>query len=348
MKPSDPIDPASISSLLPMSLHLAGDGSILSSGRTLRRIIGDHRHFDRAFAVDRPRDVTGGFAGLTKVLVGGGRLFLRPRTHPVTVLRGEGVLLQNGNALLNLGFGTGLPEAVGDFALTDADFSPADLAMELLFLYEANAAVQRELARFNMNLEDARLAAEVQAYTDSLTGLYNRRGFEIALGAPMREIPPVPFALAHLDLDLFKEVNDRLGHAAGDLVLQKVADILRDETRTCDTVARIGGDEFVLILPASRGPDHLLKLARRIISRIEEPLQINLDEVRVSASIGITESLLYPDPDPAEMLADADFALYSAKKTGRGRAVLYRDCKDVKPNDSSQLHKPTAASDGVD
>lgn len=312
-----------LSDLLPMSIHLDAKGEIVSTGPTLRRLIGVAHHFDQAFQIDRPREVTNGFAGLGPALHKGGRIFLRLQEYPTTVLRGQGVCTPAGGALLNLGFGVGLSDAVRDFHLTDADFSPSDLALELLFLHEANAAVQGELSRFNLHLEEARKAAEVQAYTDPLTGLYNRRGLDVGLGTALLEADKLPFAVGHLDLDYFKQVNDRHGHAAGDLVLQRVAKILRDETRSCDTAARVGGDEFVLILPTPGPAANLMKLGKRIIKRIEEPILFEGESVHVSASIGFAESSFYTEPDAATILADADTALYRAKKAGRSRAHLF-------------------------
>lgn len=324
MRGAELLDIRRMTQLLPMSVFLSTDGRVLGAGATIRRIIGEKAHFDDIFIVDRPKEVSGGFSGLLPCLGRSGRLTLRPIAHPQTLLRGSGVLLDSGGAILNLGFGVGLPEAVRLFRLTDADFSPSELAMELLFLHEANSAVQNELARFNLHLEEARKAAEVQAYTDPLTGLYNRRGMDVAINTALLDCERMPFAVAHIDLDLFKKVNDSLGHAAGDLVLQSVAKILRSEIRSCDTAARVGGDEFVLILPGPGVPAALSGLARRIIDRIEKPLSFEGQPIRISASIGMTISSQYSEPNSVTMLADADSALYYAKRLGRGRAELYR------------------------
>lgn len=324
----DSINLQTVSRLLPMSLHLAADGAIRHAGSTLSRLIQGSAHFNHAFMIDRPRDITDGFFGLVRSLPDISRLFLRLRDHPGTVLRGHGVGLPDGGILLNLGFGVGLPDAVRHFSLTDTDFTPSDLAMELLFLHEANSAVQQELANFNENMEHARRVAEVQAYTDSLTGLNNRRGLEGALDIAVRDAATFRFSVAHIDLDHFKEVNDNLGHAAGDEVLQRVASILREETRATDTVSRMGGDEFTLILAAPRGSEHLRKFGERIIARIEQPMLIGGQEVRISASMGVTESVMYASACATQMMADADTALYAAKNAGRGRTVLFRDCLD--------------------
>ena len=221
---------------------------------------------------------------------------------------------------MNLGFGITLAQAIRSFSLTDADFAPADLAMEFLFLHEANQAVLAELGRANRRLEAAFEAAETRSMTDPLTGLLNRRGFELALQAAWRNAGAVPFALAQLDLDFFKQVNDIHGHAAGDDVLRHVAQILRTETRSADRVARTGGDEFLLLLMRPGGAEQLLGLSRRIIRRIEEPIPAGDALCRVSASLGFVRSAEHALSDPDAMLAAADAALYEAKRAGRGMA----------------------------
>ncbi len=320
---SPKIDAASLAMLLPMSLQVLPDGAITLAGVTLRKMMGAGARFDEVFTIDRPRHLPEGFGSLLAAVGNGQRIFLRLRKHSRTVLRGHGVSLGHDGVLLNLGFGIGLTEAVREFALTDADFAPSELAMELLFLHEANAAVQQQLAKFTHQLEEARLAAQEQAYTDPLTGLYNRRGLEVTLSLASRNLQSLPFAIAHLDLDHFKQVNDRFGHPAGDAVLQHVARILREETRASDTSVRLGGDEFALILPLTCSDRDLVRLAQRIIARIEQPITVAGRAISISASIGITESHYYRAPEAAQMLSDADSALYIAKFSGRGRAVLH-------------------------
>lgn len=305
--------------LLPMHLRLCPQGHIQSVGPTLARILGAERDFDRCFIIDRPAGESR--AGLVTRVLQGGRVFLRLRETPGVTLRGHGVALSDG-LLMNLGFGISLVEAVRQFSLTDADFAPADLAMEFLFIHEANRAVMGELARANRRLEEAREAAQALALTDPLTGLLNRRGFQAALDLAARNAATVPFALAQIDLDHFKEVNDTYGHAAGDEVLQHAAQILRSETRAGDRVARAGGDEFLLLLTGSSRASDLENLGRRIIHRIEQPIELADAVCHVSASIGFSQSHHYADMDVARMLADADAALYSVKQSGRGAIRL--------------------------
>jgi diguanylate cyclase (GGDEF)-like protein/PAS domain S-box-containing protein len=153
------------------------------------------------------------------------------------------------------------------------------------------------------------------AQHDELTGLPNRGllrdRLETALAAARRE--PCGLALLYLDLDRFKQVNDMLGHLAGDLLLQEVGRRMRQCVREADTVARMGGDEFVLLLPRIHGPQDAANVAEKIRSAIARPMRIADQELRVLPSIGIA---LYPDNgDNADQLFRvADQAMYAAKK----------------------------------
>jgi diguanylate cyclase (GGDEF)-like protein len=134
----------------------------------------------------------------------------------------------------------------------------------------------------------------------------------------------IPFGLMHIDLDYFKAVNDTLGHAAGDHVLRQVAQSLLLETRSGDTVARVGGDEFVILFNGLTEPESLSRIANRVVERLSEPSDFQGEVCRISASIGITISTDYLPPEAEQMLSDADTALYASKNAGRGQAQLFR------------------------
>ena len=159
-----------------------------------------------------------------------------------------------------------------------------------------------------------------QANFDTLTGLPNRRMFHDRLEQAVIKAhrSGTPLALMFLDLDRFKEVNDTLGHEAGDLLLKEAAHRLAGCIRETDTVARLGGDEFTVILSELHEPDKLERIARAILQRLTEPFQIKTQTVFISASIGIT---LFPDDgDRVDMLLrNADQAMYAAKNSGRNR-----------------------------
>ena len=159
------------------------------------------------------------------------------------------------------------------------------------------------------------------AHHDSLTGLPNRLLFNDRLqqAISLAKRDSRQFALLYLDLDRFKPVNDTLGHNAGDEMLQAVAARIRRQVRESDTVARVGGDEFTVILPDIAGRNEVETVARKIIAALTAPLQLatQKQKIDVGASIGIA---LYPsDGSDADVLINAaDAAMYSAKQVGSG------------------------------
>lgn len=160
------------------------------------------------------------------------------------------------------------------------------------------------------------------ADSDSLTGLANRRAFIAELEARLGSAGPAPaFALALLDLDGFKPINDTFGHAAGDHLLIEVAARLRHEAGAGSLVARIGGDEFALILPCGNEAA-LMRTGERIRTALEQPYPVDGREFRISACCGLT--LLAPGgADITTALSQVDAALYSGKQSGRGRVALF-------------------------
>lgn len=306
--------------LMPMYLHLAPSGCIAAHGPTLGKIAGGTpligRHFFDLFVVRRPAGVTD-MAGLAARL--GGRLHLVLRAGQGVEFRALCVADAGSGFLLNLSFGVSIVDAVSTHALTIADFAATDLTVEMLYLREANQAVMGELQRLNRCLQGAKSAAEEQALTDTLTGLRNRRALDISLAQAVAVARP--FALMHLDLDRFKQVNDSFGHAAGDQVLRVVAEVLLAETRTDDLVARVGGDEFVILLPGLTDVARLETVAGRIIAALDRPILHDGQACHVGVSVGLTVSTLYPMPNADQILRDADLALYAAKRAGRGQMV---------------------------
>lgn len=309
--------------LCPMFVLLDETGHIKNVGPTLKKLRPDQdmpgQRFLDLFELLRPRSVTTMPALLASA---GAKLHLRFRDQPQTALKGLIVPLPGRQgAVVNLSFGISILDAVRDYALTSADFSGTDLAIELLYLVEAKSAAMEASRTLNLRLQGAMIAAEEQAFTDTLTGLKNRRAMDHILERLLKA--GTPFALMHLDLDFFKSVNDTLGHAAGDHVLQQVARIMVEETRGDDTVARIGGDEFVLIFTLLQDRERLDSIARRLITRLEEPMPFGGDLCRISASIGTVLSSQVTQPDPGTLLQSADLALYAAKRAGRACHCFY-------------------------
>lgn len=321
--------------LMPMHLCLSEDGAIRFAGPTMRKLIPPGaRRVQNVFAAASSL-AEGCVMQAVRGAVGGRRLSLRLRHHPQLLLRGHAVAPGFGALMLDFGFGVTLSDAVAILGLTENDFAPTELALELMFLQEANRAIQGELARFNRHLMLARQDAEREAHTDPLTGILNRRGL---LGAMRRMLDPrdgQPFALVHLDLDNFKAVNDRLGHPTGDRLLQDVAGVLGRMIRGRDHAARLGGDEFVLLMGGNWSCPALDGVGKRIIRGIE---QLSPEGCPVSASLGIVLSAGYGPDDIDRFLADSDVALYASKNGGKGRVSVapQQVGADVRPRQAPQ------------
>jgi len=193
------------------------------------------------------------------------------------------------------------------------------------------AVVQLMLARYRRLLEEKereRAAQEErirhQAYHDPLTGLPNRASFTEHLEEAMRRAKRAgwPLALLFLDLDLFKRVNDCLGHDAGDRLLRVAAERIRRAVREADMLFRMGGDEFTVLLEDVRGPEEAAMVATRVLETIAEPLQLQHHEIAVTSSVGIA---LYPRDDVVgeRLVKAADTAMYRAKELGRNRYAFF-------------------------
>lgn len=314
---------------LPMHLWMQDSGKVMSVGPTLLKLLPDlPAGLDGQLVNSRAGRGPSPLNAIRDAVDLGRRLFLRAVEVPDIVLRGHGERVSDGSMLVNLGFGIGLHRAIRRAGLTDDDFCPSDLAMEFLFLQEANRGVLTVLSEFNEELARARKIALQQAKTDALTGLHNRRGLEINLAQALQpaghrlEETSVPVALIHLDLDNFKLVNDLLGHLAGDALLRRVGTILQEQVRKTDTAARIGGDEFFLIMKGMTSHAALRDLSLRIIGSIESLTPDGLAERRVSASAGIVLRLPGGTETLEDVLALTDKALYQAKAAGKGCAVI--------------------------
>ena len=165
-------------------------------------------------------------------------------------------------------------------------------------------------------------ALTLQAHHDPLTGLANRISLHAALELAASDVSWADpgRTLLFIDLDHFKQVNDTLGHAAGDAVLRGVAKRLLDNLRHGDLAVRLGGDEFVVLLAPGAPHSITNEIAKRIVDAIARPFQIDRNRATIGASIGIAVSSALLEP--ADLLAAADEAAYAAKRAGRGRAVL--------------------------
>lgn len=319
--PGFSLGPCALGRLMPMYLRLDSGCRILSAGPTLQKLMGADAigaDLQSVFTLRRP-----GTARCAVDLAQAMRLRMNLLKAPGTGFKGVAVPLRGADdVLINLSFGFAVRDAVRDHALSDTDFAPTDLAIELLYLAEAKAAVMGELGKMNLQLRGAKQHAEEQALTDVLTGLHNRRALE-------RQLTPLlaagtDFALLHLDLDHFKAVNDTHGHGAGDHVLVEVGRILKGAVRDSDLVTRVGGDEFIILLPGVRDEVPVRQLGARILERLSDPILFEGTPCRIGGSIGAVLSCDYDNPEADRLLNDADRALYASKHSGRGRMMLLR------------------------
>ncbi|SIR00757.1 PAS domain S-box-containing protein/diguanylate cyclase (GGDEF) domain-containing protein [Rhizobium sp. RU35A] len=198
-----------------------------------------------------------------------------------------------------------------------------DITDDVMLQRELDRARRTAEAR-NAELEAARSSIEYNAMHDYLTDLPNRRYLDTVMAEQAMQARRDGTALGvlHIDLDRFKQINDTLGHGAGDAILRHAAGVLRKSARPGQFVARIGGDEFVLLAPFDGSARKLASLADRLVRLLSEPVLHEGRECRVGASIGIAW-MKGGDIDAHQLLLNADMALYRAKKAGRNRHEFY-------------------------
>ncbi len=210
---------------------------------------------------------------------------------------------------------------------------------QMLGRYDEFGELAKAFRELDSNLRASNLRLSFIAYHDSLTGLANRHTFSIFLHKTIAAAQRHDFnvALLYIDIDGFKEVNDTLGHEAGDSVLKDIADrlngVLRGEDLVADfstysqhvtstKVSRIGGDEFAIVISHLDHPEHAAVIALRLLQVMEPAFELNADRFQLGASIGIS---LYPQngSDAQELLKCADIAMYQSKRQGRNRYEYY-------------------------
>jgi diguanylate cyclase (GGDEF)-like protein len=163
------------------------------------------------------------------------------------------------------------------------------------------------------------------AHHDSLTGLPNRTFFEQRFDEKLKQMNRARrrAALCVLDLDHFKDINDSLGHDAGDMVLKEISDRLRRTIRKSDVMGRLGGDEFAVVLTNARDIEDAETAVRRMLEAVARPFSVKGHDVPISLSAGVA---IFPADGRTfgELMSDADIAVYRAKRAGRGRTVFFR------------------------
>ena len=197
------------------------------------------------------------------------------------------------------------------------------LAVEWLFIFRPLA---RTVELKTRALEEARKSVTHAAMHDPLTDLPNRRMLDgflptmLAQGERMGK----PLTVCHLDLDYFKNINDTLGHSIGDKVLVHATNVLRNATRGSDFIARVGGDEFLIVDCTFGGYEGAAVMADRIVEHMARPFEVDGHVCTIGASIGIAIHLP-EDEDLDAIMRRADIALYHAKGLGRGQTQPYSD-----------------------
>jgi len=212
-------------------------------------------------------------------------------------------------------------------------------------LQSRSAVLATSLSIANAQLQSANEELKKQAFVDPLTGLPNRVLFEDRLQHAVRRSERAEeqisdrkqprLAVLFVDLDGFKPVNDSFGHAVGDVVLQEAARRLRSTARDSDTVARVGGDEFVLLMEVVSSVADCVTLARRLVEVLTQPFAIADRRVEISCSIGI---VVYPDQGHRDkLMANADAAMYAAKRAGGGTYAVFESHMDAGASEQLSL-----------
>ncbi|HJQ28097.1 MAG TPA: PAS domain S-box protein [Rubrobacter sp.] len=205
-------------------------------------------------------------------------------------------------------------ESVGGVKLT-----PADLRLTSALGEQASIAISR--ARLYEQDQESKQQLAHQAFHDSLTGLANRNLLMDRLGHAQARVlrRTEVLAVLFMDLDDFKIINDSLGHAVGDRLLVAVAECLKSCVRPQDTISRLGGDEFVALLEDLRDEGDAVRVAERIIERLQVPFAIDGNKLHTSISVGIA----FSSAPTRDLLRAADTAMYRAKENGKGRYEVF-------------------------
>ncbi|MGB4925059.1 MAG: diguanylate cyclase, partial [Giesbergeria sp.] len=187
-------------------------------------------------------------------------------------------------------------------------------------MLQANDEMEEQVRLRTQQLEQANQELDRQARTDALTGLLNRRGFEahigFALALAARNLQPL--SVVTFDVDHFKRINDRYGHAVGDAVLQRLARLLPEHLRASDIVARVGGEEFVALLP-STDTAGAMKVAQALLDAVAATADPDVGQLTLSAGVASLRNL---QDTRAALLQRSDEALYTAKQAGRNRVRM--------------------------
>lgn len=212
------------------------------------------------------------------------------------------------------------------FFLTDYEKRDLLIAISLIStgIIAANLYITKSIRkRVDKLIRHSFEKIESQLYFDELTSVYNRKTGMNRLNEEIIRSKRIgkPLSIAILDIDDFKQINDKYGHLVGDRVLNHVAIQIKNSLRGCDVVSRYGGEEFLIIL-SETDEMHAISALERVRERIaKKAIKVGNERLYVTVSIGVTE--IGPDVDPLESIHKADLALYQAKRNGKNKVELF-------------------------
>ena len=321
-----------IETTFPFLMGVNRDMRLTRAGHLLQRVVPQAQPGVLLHALFRPRSIGGGQVDFDTLLAGRRRGVVLDAIDTALVLRGEWYQLEQQDALFFLGWPWLLDlEELASLGLTLSDLPAHNPLGEMLVLLRTNLntlADTRELAeRLQQRSSDLReMNRQLQqlAHYDVLTEIPNRvlladRLRQAMLGVQRRQ---GCLAVVYLDLDGFKPVNDEYGHNVGDQMLKVLAQRLKDVLREGDTLARIGGDEFVAVLSDLDTPAECEPILARLLQAASAPVVLEAGVLQVSASAGVT---CYPQDDAQAdvLLRHADQAMYQAKQLGKNRWHMF-------------------------
>jgi len=318
--------PEVLQRVLPFYVLLDDDGVVRSVGLALLKIAGASgmlgRPVSEALRIVKPRRLDpakamkDGFGVRLTIdipgLIGTGSSSMFGMAFPVDCAGGPHVLIA-------MTPGVNARSFVLDRGLKLSDFGPADGSADILPLLAMQADMLEDSKMKSARLSAARDNAERLANHDMLTGLPNRRALMNQL---TRALAGGPVAVAHVDLDKFKEINDTYGHAAGDAALKHTAAAMQEVFGEGALCGRLGGDEFVGLIEGAWSDDALIDLAHQVIARIALPFRFKDEALTVGASVGLATAAPHGGFTADSILHNADLALYEVKRAGRRKAVL--------------------------
>lgn len=322
-----------LNALFPMHVILDQDGTIRDVGPTLekilRRDVRGHKLFD-VFDIKKPRsinDIKGLRAACGRKIV-----------MSATLEQGEMVdfrslataIGHDGEELLiDFTFSADFVDLVQSLDLSSTDFKPNDFSLDMVYTIETQRTLVEDSNKLTMALEESRKEAEDAANIDVLTGIANRRSLYQALATKLGDdSDAIEGFLLHIDLDKFKSINDSFGHAAGDHVLQHTAAVLKGLAESGEIAARIGGDEFAMVVSGERSRAETLSLANKIQVKVMAPIEFEDHVFRVGVSIGIVSLRDRKISAPDKLFTCSDIALYEAKRSNRPVVVLTDEMLD--------------------